>query len=142
MILKCFRFWKTYQQGRYFSVNIIWCISTCFLEINIWYDCIYFSKLPHFNRLEHKDVKYIFFTHYKRVQLTYNQYVSYALLSLAGNRHLTPLCSKHSIYLFYCSSNHPNKCNYRKSWLNLNPNRTPIITTMYLSINEQTVLTH
>ena len=51
------------------------------------------------NCLEHTHVKYMPLTHDKRVELKNNQYVSYALLSLAGNMHLTFLCSKQLNYV-------------------------------------------
>ena len=38
------------------------------------------------------DVKHLPLTHSKRVLLTNNQYICYALWSLAGRMHLTPMC--------------------------------------------------
>ena len=46
------------------------------------------------NCLEHKHAKYMPLTHDKGVYLTNNEYVTYALLSLAGSMHLAGLCSK------------------------------------------------
>ena len=47
--------------------------------------CAFSNTNKVLNCLEHKSFKYIFFTHDKRVQLTNNQYVTYAPLSLAGS---------------------------------------------------------
>ena len=54
--------------------------------------------IDHIDCLEHKHGKYMLLTHDKRVQLTNNQYVSYALLSLAGSMHLN-FCGSSSRYL-------------------------------------------
>ena len=54
--------------------------------------------------MEDKPGKYMLPAHDKRVQLTNNQYVSYALLSQVGSMYLPGLYSKPSVYDIYTSS--------------------------------------
>ena len=90
--------------------------------------------------LEHKHVKYMSRTHDKSVQLWNNQYVSYAVFSLAGTMHLAALCSKQSNIMCYNpkvnKSTYVLICNSNMTFLN----ETTIIAVFILKISNSLFL--
>ena len=67
-------------------------------EYVMTFHCTSVSRHLHVEGLKHKCAEYMPLAHDKRVKLTDNQYISYALLSLVGSMYLPGLCSKHSMY--------------------------------------------